>query len=73
MITELHTRLPVCVLSATLPTGVVTKSRKGTCLAWDTDAEICLWLVCFDETGELVWVPMREIKLRKCWTHNRRR
>jgi hypothetical protein len=72
-IIELKNRLPVIVTSDTLPKGVSETNRRGTALAWwiVEDAR-CSWLVVFDETGELVWVPMKEIKLQANWTDGRR-
>jgi hypothetical protein len=72
MIIELRAPLPVLVTALDLPKGVGTKSRKGTCVAWWMTPEDCLWLVVFDETGELVWAPMREIRLRANWSAGRR-
>jgi len=69
---ELATPLPVEVTSTDLPRGVRPNSRKGTCIAWWCDEETHSWLVCFDQTGELVWVPMSEIKMRANWSNGRR-
>lgn len=72
-IVELKNRLPVVVTSSTLPKGVTTKDRRGTCLAWwIVEDTRCSWLIVFDETGELVWVPMKEIRLQPNWTDGRR-
>ena len=69
---QLTVTLAVTVVSGTLPKGVGSVSRKGLCVAWYMNAEDCLWLVAFDETGELVWVPQREVRLRASWSLGRR-
>jgi hypothetical protein len=72
MVMQLETTLPVEVVSTTLPKNVNTQSRRGSCIAWWLDEHEHLWLVCFDETGEFVWVPMKEIRMQPSWTDNRR-
>jgi hypothetical protein len=72
VIHELATPRPVEVTSATLPRGVTTTDRRGSCVAWWLDEESHYWLVCFDETGEFVWVPMHEIKAQSNWSGGRR-
>lgn len=72
VIHELATRLPVFVTAKTLPRGVVTKDRNGMCIAWWTGEESHHWLVCFNETGELVWVPMNELTMKHNWSDGRR-
>lgn len=72
MIHELRVPLQVLVTAKTLPTGMAPCSRRGICLAWDHNQEFCLWLVCFDETRELVWVPQPEVRLVHNWTLGRR-
>lgn len=69
---ELRVPIAVYVVSDTLPDGVKAESRKGTCIAWWMTEEVCLWLVCFDETGELVFAPMSEIRMRPNWSVGRR-
>jgi len=71
-ITQLHSPIRVVVVAQTLPVGVATKNRNGACIAWWSDTNDVLWLVAFDETGECVWVPTREIRLARSWTDNRR-
>lgn len=73
MIIELKSKIPVVVMSKTLPKGVAESNRKGLCLAWNClDGANDQWLVVFNETGELVWVPMTEIRLQESWSDNRR-
>jgi hypothetical protein len=69
---QLPVPLEVTVVAETLPQGVKTKSRKATCLGWWMTDEICLWNVVFHETGELCWVPMKEIRMRANWSAGRR-
>lgn len=69
---ELKNRLPVIVTSSTLPTGVTETNRRGTTLAWWVGEDFHLWLIAFDETGDLVWVPMKEIRLLANWSDGRR-
>jgi hypothetical protein len=69
---QLPVPIAVLVVSDTLPKGVTTTSRRGYAIGWLTTEEQCLWNVAFDETGELVWVPMREVRLRSNWSVGRR-
>jgi hypothetical protein len=69
---QLEIPIEVKVVSADLPKGMTETNRKGLCLAWWMTEDSCLWLVCFHETGELVWVPMAEIRLRPNWSASRR-
>lgn len=69
---QLPVPVQVKVVSVTLPSGVTATDRRGMCLAWWMTDEQCLWLVAFDETGELVWVPMKEVRLRQNWSAGRR-
>lgn len=72
-ITELKNRLPVIVTSSTLPTGVTENNRRGTALAWwIVEDSRCSWQIVFDDTGECVWVPQKEIRLQSNWTDGRR-
>jgi hypothetical protein len=74
LIHELIARIPVIVTSSTLPKGMTdTENRKGICLAWccrqgDNDQ----WLIVLDETGEMAWVPMPEVRLQSSWSDYRR-
>lgn len=69
---QLPVPLQVQVIASTLPNGVVSASRRGLCIAWWMTEETCLWLTAFDETGELVWVPQREVLMRSNWSAGRR-
>lgn len=72
MIHELATPLPVEITAADLPRGVRATVGKGICIAWWVDGEAHDWLVVLDQTGECVWVPMKEVKLRESWSNGRR-
>lgn len=69
---QLPTPIACRVVSSDLPKGMTPNGRKGTCIAWWMSEDMCMWNVCFDETGELVWVPMAEIRLRPNWSAGRR-
>lgn len=69
---QLAEPIEVRVVSSSLPKGMTACNRLGSCIAWWMSEETCLWLVSFDQTGELVWVPMAEIRLRPNWTARRR-
>jgi hypothetical protein len=71
-ITELQNPILVQVVSKTLPFGVTESNRRGQCIAWYSTLEEHQWLVVFDETGEFVWVPIREIRMRPSWSNERR-
>jgi hypothetical protein len=71
-VVELQCRLHVIVTSLTLPKGVTATNRKGSCIAWWMDEETHSWLIVFEETGEMVWVPMKEVRLQKNWSDERR-
>ena len=61
------------VFATTLPKGVLTESRRGHAVAWWMTTDDCLWMVVFDDTGEVVWVPQYELRLRSNWSLGRRR
>lgn len=69
---QLDEPIEVRVVSADLPKGMTQSARKGFCIAWWATVDTHLWLVVFDDTGELVWVPMHEIRMRPNWTSGRR-
>jgi hypothetical protein len=69
---QLAAPLPVTVVSHDLPTGMTPNPRRGACIGWWMTEESCLWLVVFDATGELVWVPMAEIRMPPNWSGGRR-
>jgi len=69
---QLRSPIAVRVVATELPKGMTENERKGLCIAWWMSEDVCLWLVCFDVTGELVWVPMAEIRLRPNWSAGRR-
>lgn len=71
-IIQLHPELPVTVVARDLPVGVTPNNRKGVCIAWWLEKDTHLWLICFDETGEFVWVPIHEIRMAPSWSDGRR-
>lgn len=73
MITELRSPLPIEITGTTLPRGMSpVRCRSGKCIAWWCTTEEHLWLVCMDETGEFVWVPMAEVRMARSWSNGRR-
>lgn len=71
-VTELKTPLPVEIMSKDMPRGMAPNNRRGVCIAWWVDQEWHQWLVCMDDTCEMVWVPMQQIRMQDSWTHRRR-
>lgn len=64
---------PVQVVAKTLPAGVKAKNRKGTALGFmPAHDQHIHWLVVFDETGEIVFVPNPEVRMDDNWTLGRR-
>lgn len=64
---QLHTHIPVVVTSK--------ENRRGRCIGWIDYGEDhdLIWIVAFDDTGEVWHVPNPEVRLEKNWTMEKRR
>jgi hypothetical protein len=74
VITRLDPPIPVTFTGEALPPGLKSESRRGWCYAWrevGIDGHR-LWVVAFDDTGEVVDVPQPEVVVDMNWSIGRR-